>query len=434
MRQQQDIPQQLTPAAVDAVATPSHRRLFTVVRGTFGQAFSSLTLYNFRLLYQGLIVSQIGFWMQQVAMGWLVLDLSNSPFYLGLAGFFRAIPMLVVSPFGGVLADRLDRKRLLMATQALTMTTVVTILALILLGRLTVWHLLIASLIQGISISINNPTRQALLSDLVPKHLLGNAIALNSMSINTSRIIGPTLAGIIMGWVGAAGCFAFQSVGYIWSISNVAAMTIPARETVARKRSVLQNLVEGFRYCYQTKLIRTMLLMAAVPTVVAMPYFQLLPAYARDVLHVGPDGLGLLFTAIGAGALAGNFGLAATPRLRHRGTILIGSGALFGLMLCLLAIAENMPTAFFALVLAGGSNGVYMALNSTIIQETVPDELRGRVMSVYMLTWGLMPLGALPAGTIAEFHGAPVSIFIGGAIAGLFSLWLLAFQPRIRQI
>ena len=396
--------------------------------------FSSLAIRDFRLLFQGNLVTSIGFWMQQVAFGWLVLDLTNSPFYLGLAGFFRALPMLIISPFGGVLADRLDRRKVLIATQA-SMMAISLVLAILVVTRwVTPWQLLVASFLMGTTMSTNMPARQALVSQIVGREQLGNAIALNSMSMNSSRIIGPTIAGALIGVAGVAACLFLQAIGYVWSIFNLLAVKEQPRSEGARRGSFLQNLVEGFRYCYQEKTVFAMLVMAAVPTIFGMPYMQLLPAFARDVLGTGAGGLGLMLAGVGVGALTGSVLVASFGRASWRGTALLGSAIAFGVLLCLFSFTRSTPLALLALAGAGGCNAVYMALNNTIIQEVVPDHLRGRVMSVYMITFGLMPLGTLPAGAIAEVHGTPVAIFLGGLTCCVVGAAILLAMPRFRRV
>jgi MFS family permease len=396
--------------------------------------FASLASPNYRLLFQGSYATQIGMWMQQVAFGWLVLDLTNSPFYLGLAGFFRALPMLVISPFGGVLADRLERRKLLVVSQAAMMAFSAVLAFMVAAHIAKPWHLLVASFLMGTSMSMNMPARQALVSQLVTKEQLPSAIALNSMSMNSSRIIGPSLAGLLIGAIGIAGCLFLQAVGYVWSIFNVLAIQVPGQDQKARKASIMQNLLEGFRYCYEEKTVFAMLSLAALTTIFGMPYMQLLPAFARDVLGIGASGLGVMMTAVGVGALIGSVAIASVGSAKSRGTILLAAAGAFGLSLCLFALTRTPALALLLLAFAGLANAVLMALNQTIIQQVVPDHLRGRVMSVYMVTFGLMPLGTLPAGIIAQARGVPAAIFLGGLICYVGALWVYFFRPSFRTI
>lgn len=398
------------------------------------QTFDALRVRDYRLLFQGSAVTSIGFWMQQAALGWLVLDLTNSPFYLGLASFARQFPMMVVSPFGGVLADRLDRRNVMVATQVAQLVFTASLAALVFTGQVTIWHVLIASVLMGCAVSVNVPARQALVPALVGRERLANALALYSMSLNASRIIGPSLAGVMMGWAGVGGCLALQSVGYVWASFNLFQIRYSDSATSNRSGgSVMENLIDGLRYCVRTRPIFVQLLIAAVPTIVAYPYMQFFPSFARDVYDIGPGGLGLLMTAMGVGALSGSFAVASRRSIRRKSLVTLVSAGLFGLLLCAFALSEWLPMALVFLALAGACSSVYTTLNGTILQELAPDEYRGRVASVYMVTWGMMPIGAVPAGVIAEFWGAPAAVLTGGAICALFCGALLLSRTLRRS-
>ncbi|MBI3971907.1 MAG: MFS transporter [Chloroflexi bacterium] len=402
--------------------------------GRFTDAFDALRVRDYRLLFQGNAVTSMGYWMQQVALGWLVLELTDSPLYLGLASFARSVPMLLVSPFGGVLADRLDRRLVIISTQVSQLVLTALMAVLIFTGLINIWQILAISFLMGVAVSVHVPARQALIPALVGRARLGNALAIYNMSLNASRIIGPSSAGALMGLVGVGGCFALQSVGYVWAVGNVLQIRYSRYGEQPRVRqTVVQNLFDGFRYCYRTRPIFMQLLIAAVPTIVAMPYMQLLPAFARDHYKIGPEGLGLLMSAMGLGALAGSFAIAARRTVPRKSLVTIVCAGAFGLSLCAFALSQWLPLALVFLALAGASSAIYSTLNSTILQEICPDEYRGRVSSVYMVTWGLMPLGALPAGALAELYGAPVTVLLGGAICFVFAAALLVLRPRLRN-
>jgi MFS family permease len=413
--------------------------------GGTAATFDALGVRDYRLLFQGNAVTSAGFWMQQAALGWLVLGLTDSPFYLGVASFARSFPMLVVSPFGGVIADRLDRRRVMIATQAAQLVLTAALAVLVLLGVVAIWHVLVASFLMGVAVSIHVPARQALIPVLVGKARLVNALALYSMSLNASRIVGPALAGAMMGWAGVGGCLALQSAGYLWAMLNVlqirygtpaagAAGAVAASASTGRTgTTVVQNLLDGFRYCFRTRPVLLQLLIAAVPAVVAYPYMQFFPAFARDEFAIGASGLGLLMAAMGVGALAGSFWVASRRDFRRKSLVTVICAAGFGLFLCAFASATWLPLALLCLALAGATSSVYTTLNGTILQEICPDEYRGRVSSVYMVTWGMQPLGALPAGALAEAHGARLTVFLGGAICLAFALAMLLVAPRLRE-
>jgi MFS family permease len=422
------------PAAIAAGPAVAEALPADPVRRWLAGSFGALSAPGFRLLFQGNMVTQVGMWMQQVAFGWLVLELTDSPFYLGLAGFFRALPMLLISPFGGVLADRIERKRLLIGSQVGIMLFSSLLALMVALHLARPWHLLVASFLMGAAFSMNMPARQALVAQLVTKEQLPNAIALNSMSMNSSRVVGPSLAGAVIGVIGIAGCLFLHAAAYLWSVFNVAAIKVPPYQARARNASVLQNLLEGFRYCYEQKSVFGMLALAVMTAVFGMQYMNLMPAFARDVLGMGPEGLGFMMTAVGVGAIVGSIAVASSGAHRRRGTVLLLAAAVFGAALCLFALAKTPLVAAGLLAICGASQAVMMALNQTILQQVVPDHLRGRVMSVYMVTWGMMPFGTLPAGWIAEAYNPPTAIFIGGLICYVGALWVFFFKPRFRSI
>jgi MFS family permease len=338
----------------------------------------------------------------------------------------------MISPFGGVLADRLERRKLLILSQA-AMGIVAAVLAFMVAAHIVhPWHLLLSSFLSGTAMSMNMPARQALVSQLVTKEQLPSAIALNSMSMNSSRILGPSLAGILIGAIGIAGCMFLQALAYIWSIFNVFQIKVPAQDRRARNSSILENLLEGFRYCYEEKTVFAMLSLAAMTAIFGQPYMQFLPAFARDY-QIGPGGLGLLLTCMGIGALAGSFAVVSRRSIRRKSLVTVVCAAAFGLFLCCFAAAPWLPLALVFLALAGASSSIYMTLNGTIVQELCAEEYRGRVSSVYMVTWGLMPLGALPAGALAEVYGAPLTVFLGGAICLVFSAAILLIHPQLRR-
>lgn len=392
---------------------------------------AALSVPNYRLLFQGNFATQIGFGMQQVAFGWLVLELTNSPFYLGLNGFCFLFPMLVVSPFGGVIADRFQRQRVLMVSQTLLMALALGLAALVLLGMVQVWHLLLASLVIGTVMAVNVPARQALVPELVGRDLLANAIALHSLSLNVSRIIGPAVAGALIASVGVAGCFLCQAVGYVWSVSNVRRLRVVPRPLLARQASVLHNLWEGFQFCRRDRAVFGLLLVASVSAVCAMPYMQLLPAYARDHLGLQADGLGLLVASSGAGAVAGSLLVTGLGQRRRRGLVLLGALVCLGVLLVGLGLVRVVPLASLLLAGVGACGAFLMVLNNTVLQERVPDHLRGRVMSAYMVTWGLSPLGAVPLGALAAVSGSSAALMVGGGLCAVFALWLLATRPDL---
>ncbi len=398
-------------------------------------AFAALTVRNYQLLFRGTFVIHIGFAMQQVAMGWLILDLSGSPFFLGLNTFCFAVPMVIVSPFGGVIADRLSRIRVLIVSQSTLFVFSVVLAVLIHLKLATVWHLMAASLLMGSIMAFNVPARQALVPILVGRELVANAVAMHSMGLNTSRIIGPALAGFLINAVGAAGCFLLQALGYLWSIGNVMAIKIGPHKPAEQRGSQLQALIEGLRYCRRTGPVFTALIIATISSVFVMPiYMTLLPAYARDTLGQDASGLGLLMSAASVGALMGSVGLAMAGRLPARGLIVLGAVIAAGVLLVAASTIRTMAPAMLVLGGLTACFSIVMILNQSIIQETVPNELLGRVMSVYLVTWGVMPIGAIPLAAVADSFGTPAAFVIGGSISVVLALTMLVVRSDVRQI
>jgi MFS family permease len=372
--------------------------------------------------------------MQQVALGWLALTLTNSAAWVGAVGFTRGIPMLLFSLVGGVLADRMDRRRLLLIMQASAGILASLLAIAIATGSITIELIMIFSFLSGSAMSMIFPTRQALVPSLVDREDLPNAIAVNSAMMNSSRIAGPSLAGVLLASVGAAGCFFLQAIGFAWSFLMSVQLQLPPQKTDARRGSALHSLLEGFSYIRSSPSIFALLGLAAIPTIFGMPYIQMLPVMSRDVLGTGPEGLGMLMASSGVGALIGSLFVAYLGNIRRKGAWLLVAATSFGVLLCLFSTARELPVAMALVGVAGIAQAIYMALNNTLLQTLVPDHLRGRVMSVYMLTWGLMPLGTLPIGMIAQAFGAPVAIALGGGICALFSLLTALGRPILRQL
>ncbi len=411
------------------------RRLRRNLASWAGPTFDALRVRDYRLLWQGNSITSMGYWMQHVAIGWLILDLTGSPFFLGVAGFCRAAPMLVLAPVAGVLADRVNRRLIILTSQIglFVITTLITFL--IFSDRITVTHILIASTFHGIAIAIQLPARQALVPQIVGREKLTNALALFSTTQSLSRVLGPSVAGVIMGVAGVGWCVAFQSLSYLWAIGNVLQMRIPGPKRIGRASAgVFANLREGLEFCFRTKPLLFQLLLAVAPIVLAMPYMTLLPAFARDVYSIGPGGLGLLYASMGIGALTGSMLLASRRggiRRKQFATVLVAVAN--GVFLIVFSVAPWLPVALLALAVVGAAGSAFTTLNGTVVQELAPDNLRGRVSGIYLLLMGLMPLGTVPAGIIAAAWGAPVAVALGGSLTIICTLALLAARPQLRH-
>ncbi|MBI2864413.1 MAG: MFS transporter [Chloroflexi bacterium] len=398
--------------------------------------FQSLQHRDFRLLMFGILLANGGIHLRSVATGWLVYDLTKSAFLLGLVGTATALPMLFLAPLTGVVVDRMDRKKLLTYSHSLGLIAMVSLATLILAGRVEVWHVFVFVLVYGTLQAFYVPARQVLVTELVDKDNFMNAIALTSATNQISRILGPTIAGGLLLVGGIAACFYFAGFTYgaiIVPLFLISVRSLPAADTSA---TIWQNLKEGLRYVAGNRTMLILLAMEAVPAIFGWQYVTLMPVFAgEEVLNVGASGYAWLMAASGAGSLAGALTLAALGNFRRKGLLLLLSAIAFGLLLIVFALSPWFPTSLLILVFVGWASAMYASLTNTLIQLLVPNELRGRMMSFYMLALnGMTPLGSLQAGTLASTLGAPASLMIGGTIVATFSLAIMVFVPRLRQL
>ncbi len=390
---------------------------------------------DYRYLWTGTVITQMGQWMQQVAIGWLVLDLTDSPAFLGLVGFARGLPMLFLALPAGVLADRVDRRKLLMVAQAAGAFVAVLLAALVLFDWVKPWHIIVLSILGGGVMAFIAPTRQAVVPGVVPRELMANAIAMNSAGQNATRIVGPSLAGVLISAVGTAICFVAQAVGFVWAFIMSFQLRVPPVVQSRAKASVRENISDGLGYIRGSMTLSGLMVMAAVPILLAQPYMQMMPVFARDVLDAGSAGLGLLMAANGLGALVGVLLYGAYGhRVRRQGQFQIVTAAGFGVLLALFAVSPWFSLSLVLVALTGGVSSVYMAANNTIIQLTVDDAYRGRVMSVYMMTWGMMPFGTLPMGILTGVFGAPAAVAGQALFSSLVVLFVAYRLPRLRSL
>lgn len=397
--------------------------------------FSSLNHPNYRLWFTGQLISLIGTWMQNVAIPWLVYHLTGSPFFLGLVSFTSAVPMLTLTLWAGVLADRMHRKRLLIITQTVMMLLAFLLAAAFYSQKLEWWHMLFFSISGGIAQAFDAPARQAIVADLVPREQMMNAIALNSAMFNGARVIGPALAGITLAATGPGWCFIINGFSFLAVILGLAMMKLPRVHPHKIRARALSEIREGLSYIWRHESIRILILMLAVTNVFAIGYTSLLPAFAKDVLASPEVGLGLMSTAIGIGALLGALLLAALGNFQHKGMLLIAGNLLFPAFVIAFSYSHTM---WISLVLLTGTGFGFMVQNATVntlIQSRVEDRLRGRVMSVYTVVFqGFFPIGALFAGTVAQHLNIQSGAALGATMALSFGLILLWRVPKIRRL
>jgi MFS family permease len=399
------------------------------------QTFSSLRHLDYRYLWTGTLMMSAGQWVQQVTLGWLVYDLTGNSMLLGALNGLRAVPFLVTGPMAGVAADRMDRRKLLLRTQWILIFTALAMGTLVASPFLHVWHIFIFTLLTGVAWSFTEPVRQSMIPSVVPKADLVNAIALNSGGFNLMKVIGPALGGAMIAFFGGAGNFFVQSVAYTGVLVMIYWMHIPDNPPEARRASAMANLKEGFAYVWSTPAVLALMTLAYVPRIFAVPYQTLMPVFQKDVLKVGPEGLGMLMAAPGVGALFAVLTLASLAnRLKRQGLFLVGSIVILGFFLILFSHVRSFPLALVTLVIAGAFQMFFLASTSTILQLIVPDELRGRVMSLYMLDRGFMPVGALFAGTTAHFIGAPMTVATMGVIVIVLAIFVAWRVPALRSL
>lgn len=397
------------------------------------QALRSLRHRNYRLFFAGQLVSLVGTWIQMVAQSWLVYRLTGSEALLGAVAFASQIPILLFAPLGGAMADRFDRRRLLVMTQTASLLVALALALLTLLGTVTVWHVGAAALALGLVNAVDIPTRQAFVPSLVGKDDLVNAIALNSSMFNGARVIGPAIAGLLVSAVGEGWCFAANAASFVAVIACLLLMDVAPRAGGPQTQSTGQRIAEGFRFVWRTVPIRALLLLLGAVSLTGMPYAVLMPVFSDRILHGGARGLGLLMSASGCGALAGALLLASRKGVRGLAKWAAMAGGGFGACLVLFSLSRSFWLSFSILIPAGFSMIVQMASSNTLVQTLVPDELRGRVMSVYsMMFLGMAPFGSLFAGILAQRIGAPATVSIGGVVCMLAAALFAWHLPSLR--
>jgi MFS family permease len=383
---------------------------------------------NFCLFFIGQFISRTGFWMQGMAQGWLVYRLSESSFMLGLVAFAAQFPAVVLGLFAGVVADRFDRYRVVVVSQVLFMVQALLLGILTLGGWVTVWQIFALALVAGVLLTFEMPARQSFLQDIVGKDDLTSAIALNSALVNGARIVGPALAGAIVAKSGEGVCFSLNSVGYLALIAVFLAMRLPPKKALPRPTvSTFAFIREGLAYARQTPAIRLLLILIGMLSLLSTPYTVLMPVFAKDILHSGPGGMGLLMGAAGGGAVVGTLFLARQQGTTQLGRSITYSLVSFGVGVILFSFSRSLWFSLVLLPLVGAGFMVPMSAANTLLQTLTPDRLRGRVMSLFLMMFmGTPPVGSLLAGFLAPHIGAPLTVALTG-MGGLgAAIWFAA--------
>jgi len=399
--------------------------------------FKAFSHRNYRVYWIGMLVSQTGSWMQTLGQQWLVLQLTNSALWLGIIGFCSSVPVLIFSMYAGALADRMNKRHLIMITQTAAMLQALVLAILTSTGLVQTWHVVLCALGLGVINAFDRPARQSFVVELVGREDLPNAIALNSMIFNGSRIFGPSLAGILVAipQVGPAGAFWINAVSFLAVLASLAIMDHKPGPLTDRGRSMRANIAEGFQYARSSSLISTLMVMATITSIFGMSYNTMMPIMARDVLKVGAAGQGVMMTCVGIGAVIGLLAMASVSSIVPTGKVFVGSNLLWPPMLLLVGLSRSFPLTLAALLVLGGALMVQNAATNTLLQTAVPDKLRGRVMGLYNVTFnGMMPFGSLQTGIVADAFGAPVALAVGGVICLVRALWLTLRAPHLREL
>ena len=382
-----------------------------------------------------MFVSLIGTWIQSTAQSWLTFELTKSAFLLGVVGFLSSIPVFLLSLFAGVLADRVNKRNILIATQVAFMLLAFLLAALTQMKLITPFQIMVIALLNGIVMAFDAPSRQAVVVELVGREHVFNAVALNSVSFNSSRLIGPALAGVLVATVGMSGCFYINGVSFFAVIIALFLIKVHNHAKIDRNKSPLKDLKEGLVFIKNNPTILVLISMVGIVSLFGIAYIILMPIFANDILRSGVKGLGALMSASGFGALIGALILARLGDFKFKGSLLIVSTFVFSVSLVLFSLSKDMLFSLIALMLVGASSVTAIALINTILQIIVPDEFRGRVMSVFMLTFaGLMPFGNLLAGALSEIWGVSLVVTASGIICTTFFVIIALVYPQIRDL
>jgi MFS family permease len=410
----------------------------TLGRGRL-RTFSALRHRNFRLYWFGMLAAIIGWQIQMVAQAWLVYQMTNSTALLGLVGLAQAVPTILLTLFGGVVADRVDRRRLLIFTQVLTGLLVFTLATLVVTDLVRLWHIFAIALLIGAVWAFDQPARMALVPHLVEREDLMNAVAMGAMIWQSSRIVGPAIAGVIIALIGIAPCFYLTTAGMLLMVLALKAVRVPPLASTASKDNALKNLTEGVGYIVKNPIFSTLIGLTFFNSLFGMSYVLMLPVFARDVLVVGSEGYGALMGISGVGALLGTMTLASLGNVQRKGLLMLSGAVGFGSLIVLFSFSRFFPLSMALLFTMGAVSSIYMTTVNTVLQSLVPDALRGRVMGIYGLTWSLMPIGGALAGAFAATFaepavGAPVAVGIGGALVALMAVSVALGSTRLRRL
>lgn len=398
------------------------------------RVFKAFEYHDFRLLWIGACTSSVGTWMQTVAQNWLVLELTNSPFLLGLDSFLGQIPIFLFSLIGGVVADRADRRKLLVGSQIVQMSCAFLLALLFALSTVKVWYILSLSFVVGLAQAFGGPAYQALIPTLVAPKDLANAIALNSIQFNLARVIGPMLGGIALTSMGAAWCFTFNGISFVAVIISL--LLLPVRPLAAKTgASMLTSIKEGLNFIDRQEGMAPLIAIAFLMTMLGVPIMVFLPVVVRDVFHMGAKTFTLLLCISGAGAVVGALTVAAFGHIQHKGRVALVTLTLLGVLMCAFGLSRSLPLSGALLFISSAALVGVFAMISSLVQLIAPDEMRGRVMSVYNVAFrGGMPIGSLISGQLIGGSSVGAVLAINGIALAILGLYFLLVQRRVAHL
>lgn len=427
-----DNPDMTLPRRSETATQEAPREIRTAV-GRMAM-FTALRHRNFRLYWIALLSSILARTLQYVAQSWLVLELTNSPFMLGVTSLSNALPASVLMMLGGAIADRTDRKLLFLLTEAIMACLYFVVAVLITTGIVQVWHIIVFAFVSGCVRAVDQPTRQAILPQVIPREHMVNAVALANTVWQLSHLVGPAIAGMLIYLYGVGSTFYVGCFGFLVAVTLVFLIRVKPETRLSGKKGFLREMLEGVNFIRQNEIIYSLIALSVFNGVFGMSYVILMPVFARDILEVGSRGYGFLQTSGGAGSVVGALTVAYLARSGKKGRQTIIGALAFGLLLIGFAFSTLYPLSLGLLFLIGWANDLYLTTIGSVLQLHLPDQLRGRVMAIYGLTWSLMPLGGMIAGAVAEFAGAPVAVAICGFLVAVTALAVAIGVPRVRRL
>ena len=420
----------------DAVAIEQLEAVPHIGRLKLPRTFQALSNRHYRVFWFGMLASMTAMQMQQVARGWLAYDLTGKASAVGFVQVAWAVPQILFSLFGGVVADRVEKRNLLLITQSLTGLLALITAILVHTGVITIAHLFVLGLAQGTVFAFNMPARQSLVPELVGQKDLMNAIALNNAGMNFTRVYGPTLAGTLIAiqFIGVTGVYYLNALLYIVYISFIFQIPVSGTAATRQKGSLSAEFKDGIGYIRRTPILITLLTLGFMPIIIGMPYQSMLPVISRTVYHAGSNGLGYMGTAAGIGALVGSLTIATLTGIKRKAALQLAMGVGFGLALFAFGLSPNLAIALVVLLFVGGTATFYQTLNNTLVMTNTKQEYQGRVMSVYMISMSLMPLSALPVGIIVDHIGAQAMLRWCGLLVAIVVAAVALLHPSYRKM